>query len=115
MNRSLPAAPECIVTYDNLQVKSDGEGLNTRGRTTLFKFTMAMPMKTTCEDATMLARISLTIADVVFSAIIATRSRMLTMKTGRMMRRVLSKLKYEKLAEGSSTDIKLSLLLLLAI
>ena len=46
MNTSLPAAPETIVIYDNLQVKSDGEGLNTRGRTTLYELKMVNPMIT---------------------------------------------------------------------
>ena len=72
-------------------------------------------MITTSEDATMLPRINLTVVGIVFSVIIATKSRMLTVKTGMRKKRMVSKEKYEKSAEGSSKGMKLSLLLLLVI
>ena len=48
-------------------------------------------MITTSEDATMLPRINFTVAGIVFSVIIATKFRMLTVKIGMRKKRMVSK------------------------
>ena len=115
MNKSLPAAPDPIIANNSLQRKIDGEGLNTSGRIKSYMSKVNSAMIITSEDATMLPRINFTVAGIVFSVIIATKSRMLTVKTGMRKNRIISKEKTEKSTEGSSSGIKLSLLLLFGI
>ena len=82
MNRSLPAEPEVIKTLDNLQGKSCGEAPM---RSVIIKslvFDMVKPTIMTSEDATILPRINLTVTGIVFSEMMATNSRMLTVNIG---------------------------------
>ena len=90
MNRSLPAAADPIIVYISLQRKIDGEGLNTSGRIKSYMNKVNSAMITTSEDATMLPRINLTVAGIVFSVMMAIRSRMLTVKTGMRKNRIYS-------------------------
>ena len=115
MNRSLPAAPDPPMAYNSLQRMIDGEGLNTSGRIKSYIFNMVQPIIMNSEDATMLPRINFTVAGIVFCVIMATRSRMLTVKMGMRKNRIFSIAKKGKSAVGSSKDMKLSLLLLLVI
>ena len=77
-----------------------------------YTFQMTSPMSTTSEAATMLTRINLTIAGIVFSVMMATMSRMLKMKTGMRKNRTAKKLTNPKESPGF---MELALILLLTI
>ena len=82
MNRSLPAAPEVIKTLDNLQGKSCGEASMSSVKIKSLVFDMVQPTIMTSEDATILPRINLTVTGNVFSEMMPTNSRILTVNIG---------------------------------